>query len=151
MDKFNNSGLSSFYVTWFQSYLSSGSFSSSHYYVLPGVLQGSNFGHLSFSVFITDLFAKINYYTILLFDDDSKIHAIHIKIFIDCSNSVPLDWINKHTISLWLYKSPRRSRHVVTCSRQSVSCLQTVEVQGCLFQKWKEFSLSNTTWHLVLN
>jgi hypothetical protein len=49
------------------------------------------------------------------------------------NNSIQFDWINKHTISLWLYKSPRRSRHVVTCSRQSVSCLQTVEVQGCLF------------------
>jgi hypothetical protein len=30
------------------------------------------------------------------------------------------------------------SRHVVTCSRQSVSCLQTVEVQGCLFDKCNE-------------
>jgi hypothetical protein len=64
----------------------------------------------------------------------SKSHATHIKIFIDGCNSVQFDWINKHTISLWLYKSPRRSRHVVTCSCQSVSWLQTVEVQGCLSQ-----------------
>jgi hypothetical protein len=65
----------------------------------------------------------------------SKSHVIHIKIFIDGCNSIQFDWINKHTMSLWLYKSPRRSRHVVTCSRQSVSCLQTVEVQGCLFSQ----------------
>jgi hypothetical protein len=38
----------------------------------------------------------------------------------------------------------------VTCSLQSASCLQTVEVQGCLFHKCNECSLSNTTWHLVL-
>jgi hypothetical protein len=80
----------------------------------------------------------------------SESHATHIKIFIGGCNSVQCDWINKHTISLWLYKSPRRSRHVLTCSRQSVSCLSIVEVEGCLFHKCNECSLSNTTWHLVL-
>jgi hypothetical protein len=30
-------------------------------------------------------------------------------------NKIRLDWINKHTISLWLYNSPRRSRHIATC------------------------------------
>jgi hypothetical protein len=79
----------------------------------------------------------------------SKSRATHIKICIDGCNSIQLHWINKHTILLWLYKSPRRWRHV-TCSRQSVSCLQTVEVQGRLFHKCIECSLSNTTWHLVL-
>jgi hypothetical protein len=74
----------------------------------------------------------------------------HIKIFIDGCNSIQFDWINKHTTSLWLYKSPLRSRHAVTYSRQSLSCLSTVEVQGCLFHKCNECSLSNTTWHLVL-
>jgi hypothetical protein len=63
----------------------------------------------------------------------SKSHATHTTIFIYGCSSVQFDWINKHTISLWLYNSSRRSRHVVTCSRQSVSCLQTVDVQGCLF------------------
>jgi hypothetical protein len=53
----------------------------------------------------------------------SKINEILIKIFIDGSKSIQFDWVNKHTILLWLYKSPRRSRHVVTCLRQSVSCL----------------------------
>jgi hypothetical protein len=48
------------------------------------------------------------------------------------------------------YKSPRRSRHAVTCSRQTVSCFSTAEVQGCLFHNCNERSLSNTTWHLVL-
>jgi hypothetical protein len=80
----------------------------------------------------------------------SKCHAAHIKIYIDGCNSIQFDWINTHTISLWQNKSPRRSRHVVTCSRQSVSCLSTVEVQGCLFHKCNGCSLSNTTWHLVL-
>jgi hypothetical protein len=65
----------------------------------------------------------------------SKSQATHIKIFIDGCNSIQLDWVNKHTISLWLYKSPCRSRHVVTCSSQSVSCLSTVEVQGCLLSE----------------
>jgi hypothetical protein len=32
----------------------------------------------------------------------SKSHATHIKIFIDGCNSIQFDWINKHTISLWL-------------------------------------------------
>jgi hypothetical protein len=80
----------------------------------------------------------------------SKSHATHIKIFSGGCNSVQFDWINKHTISLWLYKSLCRSHHGVTCLRQSVSCLQTVEVQGCLFHKHNKCSLSNTTWHLVL-
>jgi hypothetical protein len=79
-----------------------------------------------------------------------KSHATHIKIFIDSCNSIQFDWINKHTILPWLYKSPCRSRHVVTCSRQSISCLQTVKVQGCLFHKCNECSLLNTTWHLIL-
>jgi hypothetical protein len=74
----------------------------------------------------------------------SKSHANHVEIFIDGCNSIQSDWINKHTVWLWLYKSARRSRHVVTCSRQSF------EVQGCLFHKCNECSLSNTTWHLVL-
>jgi hypothetical protein len=65
----------------------------------------------------------------------SKSHAICIKIFIDGYNSVQSDWINKHIISLWLFKSPRRSRHVVTCLRQSISWLKTVEMQGFLFHK----------------
>jgi hypothetical protein len=72
----------------------------------------------------------------------SNSHTTHIKIFDGC-NSVQFDWINKHTILLWLYKSSWRSH-------QSVSCLQTVEVQGCLFHKCNECSLLNTTWHLVL-
>jgi hypothetical protein len=80
----------------------------------------------------------------------SKSHATHIKIFIDGCNSVQFDWINKHTISLWLFKSPCRSRHVVTCLRQTVSCLSTVEVQGCIFHKCNKYSLSNTTWHSFL-
>jgi hypothetical protein len=50
------------------------------------------------------------------------------------------NWI-KHIISLWLYNSPCRSCHVVTCLCQSVSCLKTVEVQGCLFHKFNEHYL----------
>jgi hypothetical protein len=79
----------------------------------------------------------------------SKSHATHIKIFIHGCDSIQFDWINKHAMSLWLYKNPRRSCHVVTCSRQSVSCLQTVEVQGCIFHKCNKCSLY-ATWHLVL-
>jgi hypothetical protein len=55
-----------------------------------------------------------------------------------------------NTTSLWLCKSPRRSPHVVICSSQSVSYQSNVEVQGCLFHKCNECSLSNTTWHLIL-
>jgi hypothetical protein len=72
-----------------------------------------------------------------------KSHATHIEIFIDGCNSVHFDWINKHTILLWPYKSPHRSH--ITCSCQSISCLSTVKVQGCLFHKCSEFSLSNAT------
>jgi hypothetical protein len=80
----------------------------------------------------------------------SESHTTHIKIFVGGCSSVQFDWINKHTILLWLYKSPRRSRHVVTCLRQSISCLQTFKVQGCRFHKCNECSLLNTTWHLFL-
>jgi hypothetical protein len=62
-----------------------------------------------------------------------KSHTTHTKIFIDGCNSIQFNWINKHTILLWLYKSPCRSCHVITRSRQSVSCLSTVWVHGSLF------------------
>jgi hypothetical protein len=58
----------------------------------------------------------------------SKSHAAHIKIFIDGCNSIQLDWINKHTVSLWQYKSPRRPRYFSKCkdvfftSAMSVHC-----------------------------
>jgi hypothetical protein len=52
-----------------------------------------------------------------------------------------------HTTLLWLYKIPCKSRHIVTWLCQSVSCLQTAEVQGCLFHKCNKWSLSNITWH----
>jgi hypothetical protein len=64
----------------------------------------------------------------------SKSHTTYIKIFTDGCKSIQFDWINKHTILLWLYKSPHRSRHVVTCSRQSVSLL-TVQVQSMFIVK----------------
>jgi hypothetical protein len=73
-------------------------------------------------------------------------HTAHL----DSCITVQLDCIIKNTVSLWLYNSPLRSRHAVTCSSQSVSCLQTAEVQGCLFHKCNDCSLLNTAWHLVL-
>jgi hypothetical protein len=79
----------------------------------------------------------------------SKSHATHFKIFTGSCNSIRFDWINKHT-SLWLYESLFRSRHVVTCLHQSLTCLQTVEAHGCLFHTCNGCSMSNTAWHLVL-
>jgi hypothetical protein len=79
-----------------------------------------------------------------------KSHATHIKIFSDGCSSVPVDWFNKHMMLLWLYKSPHRSHHVVTCLWQSISCLSTVKVQACLFHKCNSCSFSNTTWYLNL-
>lgn len=52
----------------------------------------------------------------------SKSHAIHIKIYKIGCNLIQFGWTNR--VSLWLYTSPHRSRHVVGCTRQSVSCLQ---------------------------
>jgi hypothetical protein len=49
----------------------------------------------------------------------SKKYATHIKIFID-GCKLKFDSINEHTLSLWLCKNTHRSRHVVTCSHQSV-------------------------------
>jgi hypothetical protein len=79
----------------------------------------------------------------------SKSHMTHINIYLWLQlNTIRLD--KRHTVSLWLHKSPRMSRHVATCSRQSASCLSTVEVQGCLFHKCNECSLLNTIRHQVL-
>jgi hypothetical protein len=63
----------------------------------------------------------------------SKSQGAHIKIFTHICSSIQFDWINKHTVPLWLYKGPLMSHHVVTCWRQSVSCLPTVEVQEFFF------------------
>lgn len=41
-----------------------------------------------------------------------------------------------HTVSTRPNNSLRRSRLVVTCSRQSVSSLSSVEVQGCLISRF---------------
>jgi hypothetical protein len=49
----------------------------------------------------------------ILIQGDRKVTQ---PIFIDGCNSVQLDCINKHTISLWLYKNLHKSRHVVTYS-----------------------------------
>lgn len=67
----------------------------------------------------------------------SKSHVARIKIFIDCCSSVKFDRINGYTISLWLYKSPRWSYHVI-CSSQSISCLETVKMQVSFFHKCDE-------------
>jgi hypothetical protein len=68
--------------------------------------------------------------TFRIIQSDRKVKQ---SIFFYGCNSIQFDWINKHTISLWLYKSLRRSRDVVTCSCQSVSCLQTVCVKDVFF------------------
>jgi hypothetical protein len=78
-----------------------------------------------------------------------KSYVTHIKTFIGNWNSIKFACFNKHRVSLWLYNSPRRSRHVVTWTRQSVSCLQTVEAQENIFDYCTDFLLSNTAWHLV--
>jgi hypothetical protein len=90
LDKLNNFGLSSFYVDWFQSYLSNrssfvrilGKFSSS-FSVLSGVPQGSILGPLLFNIFINNISAKINHSKFLLFADDLKIYR-NIKSAEDC-------------------------------------------------------------------
>jgi hypothetical protein len=56
-----------------------------------------------------------------------KCHATHNKIFICSCNTIQFDKINKGIILLWLHNRPHRSRHVVTCSRQSLAPLSAVE------------------------
>lgn len=55
-----------------------------------------------------------------------------LKYLFVVANSTCFYRINKHTISLWLYKNPRRSRRVVTCFCQSISWSSAVEVRGCV-------------------
>jgi hypothetical protein len=66
----------------------------------------------------------------------SKSHTAHIKIFTDDCNSIYFNWINKHIISLWLYKSPRRSCHVHAHASLSV-----------VFKQWSaRMSFSQVQW-----
>jgi hypothetical protein len=58
--------------------------------------------------------------------------ATNIKIFFYVCSSVQFDFINKHAVSLWLYKSIT-SRHVVTWSLLVVTSLSKVEVQDFFF------------------
>jgi hypothetical protein len=76
---------------------------------------------LTFSVVTCPVFVVVVYYT--------SIGFIDTQCRCDCSHM---------------------SRHVVTCLCQSLICLQTVEVQGCLLPRCTQCSLSNTAWHLVL-
>jgi hypothetical protein len=55
-----------------------------------------------------------------LIQDHRKVTQTTLKYLLMVCNSIQFDWINKPTISLWPYKSPRRSRHVVTCGSPSV-------------------------------
>jgi hypothetical protein len=81
----------SFYVNWFQSYLSNRSFGrilgkiSSSFSVLSGVPQGSTLRPLLFNIFINNLPAKINHSKFLLFADDLKIYQ-NIKCAEDCKS-----------------------------------------------------------------
>jgi hypothetical protein len=76
-----------------------------------------------------------------------KSSATHIKVFTGGCNSTQLDWSNKYTISLWVYKSPRRSRHVVSCSRHSVSCVSTSATGGhCRTLSDMSFLLNLPEW-----
>jgi hypothetical protein len=90
LDDLNNFGQSSFYVNWFQSYLSDRSSSvrilgkfSSPFSVLSGAPQGSTLGPLLFNIFVNDISAKINHSKFLLFADDLKIYR-NIKSAGDC-------------------------------------------------------------------
>jgi hypothetical protein len=88
--KLKNFGLSSRYVTWFQSYLSSRNSSvrilgkfSSFFSVLSSVPQGSTLGPLPFNTFINEICTKIHYSNFLLFADDLKLYYV-IKSAEDC-------------------------------------------------------------------
>jgi hypothetical protein len=81
--KLNNFGLSSRYVTWFQSYLCSinssfcilGTFPS-FFSVFSGVPLGSTLGPLLFNICINDICTKIHYSNFLLFADDLKLNHV---------------------------------------------------------------------------
>jgi hypothetical protein len=53
--------------------------------------------------------------------------------------AIQFDWINKHTLLLWLYNSPYRSHTLGTCSFQSVRHLST-GMQGCLYTNTMMFT-----------
>lgn len=44
---------------------------------------------------------------------------------------------------LWLYKSPHRSRDILTYSLQSVNCLSTEQVQKYFFQKRRVYNVEH--------
>jgi hypothetical protein len=91
LHKLNNYGLSSGYINWIHSYLtsrescgsSSGLFSFP-FVVLSGVPQKSILWSLLFNIFINDLPEVIDHYSCLLFADDLKVYRA-IKSPNECS------------------------------------------------------------------
>lgn len=89
--------------------------------------------------------AKINYFKYYGILRVIKMSHPHTQIFTDGCNSIQFTWINKHTILLWLYKSPCRSHHAVICSCQSRQSCPFSQSARLSFSKCNEYSLSNTT------
>jgi hypothetical protein len=111
LDKLNNFGLSSFYVNWFQSYLSNiasfgrilGKFFPP-FSVLSGVPPGSTFRPLLFSIFINDLSAKINHSKFLLFADDLKM-CRNIKSALQVDINAVQQWCGENCMELNIQKT----------------------------------------------